>query len=135
MEKKFKDWLNEAFYGNYCGPGPALNADCSGLKDNSPLPNPINKVDAICQSHDLSYCQCKSGWTHGLLGKKGSACSQAADEEMRQKLAALIPTLQGTEKLAANLMLRYFQSHAKIQGITNRNKMQTISSKDTYPSF
>lgn len=121
--ENFKEWmvLNEVRYGQYCGPGPRLNKDCTALADGSPLPTPINTVDKICQDHDIRYCKCGSQWTHGLLGNTGTTCSKGADEEMREKLQGVIGKLAGSEKLVGTLILRYFQQHARTQRSLDRN--------------
>lgn len=112
MEKtNFKDWieLNEARYGNYCGPGPKLNKDCSALANGDPLPQPINTLDRICQNHDLRYCNCGSHWSAALIGNSGTSCSREADKIMQKELKGSVAKLAGSEKLIGNLILRYFQ--------------------------
>lgn len=119
----FKEWLvlNEARYGNYCGPGPKLNKDCSALADGSPLPQPINSVDKICQAHDIKYCQCGSNWTHGLLGNAGTACSRGADKNMQAQLDGIVQKLTGSEKLVGTIILRYFQQLERGQRARDQN--------------
>ena len=39
---------------NYCGPGTRLNHPDPKVRE------PINKLDAICQRHDIKYSQAKS---------------------------------------------------------------------------
>ena len=39
---------------NYCGPGTRLNHPDPKVRE------PINKLDAICQGHDIKYSQAKS---------------------------------------------------------------------------
>jgi len=120
----FKNWmtLNEIRYGNYCGPGPKLNKDCTALFNGNPLPEPINTVDGICQIHDLEYCKCGSHWTHGLIGNAGTPCSKGADDNMKRKLDGTLKKLTGPEKLVGTLILRYFQQVARTQGRSIQNK-------------
>lgn len=109
---EFKEYFNEATrYGNYCGPGPELDKTCSKLADGSPLPNPINSVDATCKAHDISYCKCGANWMDGIVGR-GSSCSKAADKDMISQIKKILPDLKGTQKLIAHLILQYFQIHA-----------------------
>ena len=114
---EFKEWLvlNEARYGNYCGPGPKLNKDCSALANGEPFPTPINNIDAICQNHDISYCRCKANWKDAVLSQPGTPCSRGADKIMQGDIETIIPKLSGSEKFYAKLMLTYFKSHEKIQ--------------------
>lgn len=120
---KFKEWLvlNEARYGNYCGPGPKLNKDCTALANGDPLPQPINTVDKICQVHDIHYCKCGGHWTHGLLGNAGTSCSRGADKNMQAQLDGVINKLTGSEKLIGTIILRYFQQLERGQRNRDRN--------------
>lgn len=120
----FREWvaLNEVRYGQYCGPGPKLNKDCTALANGQPLPAPINTIDSICQKHDIKYCKCGSHWTHGLLGNSGSSCSRGADKDIQKDLMSVINKLSGSEKLVGNLILRYFQHHERSQRQFDRSR-------------
>lgn len=117
----FKEWLtlNEAYYGNYCGPGPALDKSCSKLANGEPLPEPINSVDAACRDHDLMYCRCGVNWRTGIIGNSGTDCSRTADRVLIRNLDRLREKLKGTEKIAGNIVLNYFKTHQNIQNKNN----------------
>lgn len=119
----FREWLalNEVRYGNYCGPGPKMDVSCAKLADGSPLPPPINRVDAVCQAHDVAYCRCGAGWQHGLIGRAGSPCSREADEVLRRDIESIAASLPRGERLAASVILNYFRSHGRVQKTIHRD--------------
>lgn len=97
-------------YGNYCGPGPKLSPDCSSLDDGSPMPEPINKVDAACQIHDKQYCACGVNWKNSF---PGTSCSRESDKGLLSALMDLINNkkVSGKELNAARLISTYFKTH------------------------
>lgn len=119
----FKEWLtlNEAYYGNYCGPGPKLDKTCMKLANGEPLPEPINSVDATCRDHDLMYCRCGVDWRTGVIGNSGTQCSRTADRVLIRSLEKLRERLKGSEKLAGTVVLNYFKTHQGVQNQTNKN--------------
>lgn len=48
-------------YANYCGPTPEINAATGNCVAHGWHGDaPVNQVDAACQQHDVSYCNCES---------------------------------------------------------------------------
>ena len=112
LRKKAKDPLigKSLRYGNYCGPGPRFDKpDCETLLGGTPLPNPINDVDAACQKHDIAYCKCNSRWVSGLpMG--GTPCTLDADRALILAVNDLLQsgTLSKTERFVADIIRSYF---------------------------
>lgn len=107
-------------YGNYCGPGPAIDRKtCDKLADGRPLPPAINVVDAACKDHDLEYCGCGADWRAGFLFGAGSPCSRGSDVRLMKTLDQLAKDGKLTthdQWMAAHIIKNYFRLHNRLAG-------------------
>jgi hypothetical protein len=117
---RFRDYLAQRvlalgdrnWYGNYCGPGPALSKpDCNKLLHGGSLPPAKDGVDDACRVHDIDYCLAGKDWRAALpLRLFRSPDTVRADQEFIKKINYLFKNskLSREAEVAAKLILLYF---------------------------
>lgn len=104
-------------YGNYCGPSKPVIPPCDQHDDGSELLPAKNTLDSLCKVHDIDYCKCGSDWTSGVLGHRGSKCTQMADQDFVKKIKDSYGEMGRQEKAVAMMIYNYFRMHGSLQKI------------------
>lgn len=102
-------------YGNYCGPSKPVVPPCDQHDDGSDLLPAKDTLDSLCKVHDVDYCKCGSDWLSGVLGNKGSKCTQMADQEFIRRIKDSYEKMGRREKVVAWIIYNYFRTHGNLQ--------------------